>query len=118
MSKDFSLRQACVFCGENPQSKNKEHILPQWLLRLTGDPNREALLGADFQHYIRTGELKQRKFAFSSFCFPACESCNTFYAKLEARVKPVIIKTINNQDLEFSEIIDLLDWFDKVRIGL
>lgn len=35
----------CVFCGSKPESKNKEHILPQWLLKLTGDPNREIFLG-------------------------------------------------------------------------
>jgi hypothetical protein len=33
----------CVFCGESPENKNKEHVIPQWLIRMTGYSKRIAL---------------------------------------------------------------------------
>ncbi|QJB40178.1 hypothetical protein HF324_20870 [Chitinophaga oryzae] len=35
----------CIFCGEQPQSKTKEHIIPKWLIEMTGDPNRLTFFG-------------------------------------------------------------------------
>jgi len=35
----------CVFCGKPPSDKNKEHVLPHWLIKMTGDPNRVVNLG-------------------------------------------------------------------------
>ena len=113
-----NLKQVCVFCGEKPASKNKEHILPQWLLKLTGDPSREAYFGADMRHYAKEKEFKQRKFAFSAFQFPACVQCNDEYAQLEGDTKPIMDKIFANEYLATQEIITLLDWFDKVRTGL
>lgn len=114
----ISKNQRCVFCGEKPDKKTKEHILPQWLLRLTGDPNRQANFGADFPHYLKTKEFRIRKFAFSSFKFPACDECNNHYANLEARVEKVMHKILSDEYLNSNEIVDLLDWLDKVRTGL
>jgi len=37
---DPSVVKKCVFCGKNPISKTKEHIIPQWLIEYTGDPDR------------------------------------------------------------------------------
>jgi hypothetical protein len=31
------------FCGKNSESKTKEHIIPQWLIKYTGDPNRMGI---------------------------------------------------------------------------
>jgi len=33
-----AMDKFCIFCGDKPQSKNLEHIIPQWLLKMTGDP--------------------------------------------------------------------------------
>jgi hypothetical protein len=38
----------CIFCGNPPSAKNKEHVVPKWLIELTGDPKREWYLGLYF----------------------------------------------------------------------
>jgi hypothetical protein len=43
----FSWRSFACF-AENLQKKNKEHVLPQWLLRETGDPTRVVKMGIWF----------------------------------------------------------------------
>lgn len=108
----------CVFCGKKPESKTKEHIIPQWLIKLTGDLNREISLGADTKHFRATGEIKMLKFSFSSFQFPACNSCNNEFSELEVKTKTIVEKVLSNDYLTSLEINTLLDWFDKVRIGL
>ncbi|MEK4327193.1 hypothetical protein MKX70_15325 [Paenibacillus sp. FSL R7-0312] len=89
-----------------------EHIIPQWLLKMTGTPIREAFFG------IHLKEIREIKFRFNSFVFPACTICNNDFSKLENEVKPVIEKVLNNQPLMSIEINLMLDWFDKIRIGL
>lgn len=108
----------CIFCGKKPESKTKEHIIPKWLIKLTGDLNREINLGADTKHFRETGELKMRKFSFSSFQFPACDSCNSEFSELEAKTKNIIEKVLSSDYISSLEINILLNWFDKVRVGL
>lgn len=112
------LAKFCVFCGQKPESKNKEHIIPQWLIRMTGNPNREINLGFDARHFKNTGQSKLRTFNFKSFQFPACEKCNTKYSALEAKVSGYFKRIFDKDYFNQSEIDELLDWFDKVRIGL
>ncbi|MBZ5667545.1 MAG: hypothetical protein LAO30_23470 [Acidobacteriia bacterium] len=108
------MEKFCVFCGEAPQEKNKEHVLPAWLIEMTGDPGHEAHFGIDF-----TKEpLKARKFAFDSLVFPACTTCNTRFAELEGRVKPIFELLLSYKPLSSDQLILLLDWLDKVRVGL
>lgn len=110
-----SVVKRCVFCGENPVSKNKEHILPQWLIEYTGDPKRLINLPV-FDLKNRAYSMKQM--AFDQFVFPACEVCNNRFAELEGKAKQAFLglfekRTIN---LQYADI--LLDWFDKVRVGV
>ncbi|MGN6398680.1 MAG: hypothetical protein ACTHMI_24130 [Mucilaginibacter sp.] len=112
------MAKTCIFCGERPQSKNKEHVIPQWLIKMTGDPNRIINLGADTRQLMKTGETKLLTYSFNAFTFPACEDCNLEAAKLEGRVKGYIEKIFAKDYLNRVEIDDLLDWLDKVRIGL
>ena len=63
------MAKYCVFCGAVPEKKNKEHVVPKWLIKLTGNPKREAYFG--FEKNIET-EVKTRTFAFDQFSFPAC----------------------------------------------
>ncbi|QNF21626.1 hypothetical protein FT688_20720 [Aeromonas hydrophila] len=107
-------RKFCVFCGKKPSNKNKEHIVPKWLIELTGDKNRQILAGRDWSD----GSLKERVFSFSSFTLPACKLCNSEYGILEGETKPIILNIINNKEVSHDDINKLLDWFDKVRIGL
>ncbi len=109
-------RQTCVFCGEPPDNKTKEHVIPKWLIELTGDPKRTWNLG------VRYGEedeaKRERQFAADQFQFPACEACNGAYSDLEGRAKFCVTKLIAAEPLTAQQWDDLLDWFDKVRIGL
>lgn len=107
------VEKACVFCGGAPESKNKEHVLPKWLIAMTGDPKRQVLLGIN---YFDPKPFK--KFAFDQFTFPACEKCNSAYSNFEGEVKTVLQKILDKNNITENEIDLMLDWFDKVRIGL
>jgi len=109
------LAKVCVFCGKKPDEKSKEHVVPRWLIELTGDPKREAFLG--FIKDFKNG-FKERKFSFDQFTFPACLSCNNKYANLEGKVKPVLIRILNEESVTTEDLSLFLDWLDKVRIGL
>lgn len=115
------MKKNCVFCGEKITGKSKEHIIPQWLMRLTGDPNREIHLGIDFpkqDDWAVNPDSFIRKFRFSAFQFPACSQCNSEFSTLENNTKIVIEKILNREAVNIGEIDTLLDWFDKIRIGL
>jgi len=108
------MNKFCVFCGKYPESKNKEHILPKWLIARTGDPNRIARFGVDF-HRVPPAF---REFSFDSLTFPACAKCNNEFSELEARAKTVVESLLTHQPLAQRELSILLDWLDKVRVGL
>ena len=105
----------CVFCGSDVRKtgRSKEHILPMWLLKATGDPHRKIRIefdpdsGADV---IRPA---------STFHFPACKKCNQIYGKkLEAQAQRAMTTLFRGGALPVSQCYRLLDWLDKVRIGL
>lgn len=104
----------CVFCGKKPNGKTKEHVIPKWLIELTGDPKREINVGIDY-----TGKNKPfRRFAFNQFTFPACNDCNNKYSKLEAETKIIVDKILNNEKISAIQVSTFLDWMDKVRVGV
>jgi hypothetical protein len=108
----------CVFCGKKPEEKTKEHVIPLWLIKLTGNPNREVHLGIGSKIVSGKREFELRKYAFSSFQFPACKTCNEKFSALEDKVKEIIEKILNKDFLSNQQISILLDWFDKVRTGI
>jgi hypothetical protein len=109
------MEKFCVFCGEKPEGKNTEHVIPQWLIELTGDPNRKAFFG--YEEWLNTNS-KERAFSFDSFKFPSCVLCNQAFSSLEELTKPIICKILSEESISATEFNILLDWFDKVRIGL
>jgi hypothetical protein len=106
------MKKICVFCGNKPENKNKEHVLPQWLLEMTGDPNRTVKFGYNFK------SEKEIEFNWKSFTAPSCTKCNDRYAEFEGKIKEIVKKLQNKIELTGKEILELLDWLDKVRIGL
>jgi len=98
--------------GGTPENKNREHVLPQWLLSLTGDPKRVVNFGVDY----RSG--RDIKFDWSSFVVPSCQCCNTEFSNLEARSKEYVVRLLGREALTSLEYIDFMDWLDKVRIGV
>lgn len=121
----------CIFCGGEPKKQNKEHIIPKWLLKLTGDENRIAYFGmkkenekfpipiADVDEISsREPSNPHRTFSFSSFKFPACKKCNDEFGILERETKPIVERLVKNNTLQKEDIPKLLDWLDKVRVGV
>jgi len=99
------MAKFCVFCGDKPKEKTKEHIIPKWLIEYTGELKR----------LIQVGE---KNFSFDQLTFPACDKCNNDYSELEGKAKNALLKIFNNEELTDIDVNNLLDWFDKVRIGL
>ena len=99
----------CIFCGEKPKDKNLEHVIPQWLIRLTGRERSDV---------FSLCPESEKHLPFMQFKFPACTQCNTKYAAMEAAVKPVVEKVLSDQSISGAEASLLMDWFDKVRVGL
>ena len=93
----------CVFCGENPLQKTNEHILPQWLLKLTGNPNRVVPL------MFNKAQLTFDERSFSSFVFPACKSCNDKYSKMEGKVHTTVQKILKDDFISEEELSLFLD---------
>lgn len=108
------VKKFCVFCGKVPEKKNKEHILPRWLIEYTGDPKRNISLGLNWA----SEKPDMRIFPFNHFTVPACTECNQNHSFLEGRTKVIVSKILKNDSVDKYEINILLDWFDKVRIGL
>lgn len=103
--------RACVFCGKLPDNKNREHVLPKWLISLTGDPKRKIKI-LDF---INKREID---LTFDSLHFSSCKACNSKFSTLESENKKIVEKILFNQEVNGREIVKFLDWLDKVRIGL
>lgn len=106
------MEKFCVFCGNRPRDKNREHVLPRWLIALTGAPNRIAHFGPDFQN------KRIRKFAFDELTFPACSECNSAFAVLEKGAEQVVRRLLAQQATNADDLMLFLDWIDKVRVGM
>jgi len=104
----------CVFCGNKPEGKNKEHVIPHWLIKKTGDPNRQAQFSTD----IVLSQGKERSYAFDQFTFPACEKCNSEFSALEILAKEVLEKIEEASIVSAKELSSFFDWLDKVRVGI
>lgn len=96
-----------------PQEKTNEHVLPRWLIEITGDPKRPMQLGP---FVTQKGFFKQ--FAFDQFRFPACSRCNETFSVLESRAKSVMQNLLALREASVYDFDIILDWFDKVRVGL
>lgn len=59
-----------------------------------------------------------RTYSANAFKFPSCESCNVRFSELEAAAKPVVSSLLSEDSISATEFSILLDWFDKVRVGL
>ncbi|MEJ1962934.1 MAG: hypothetical protein WDO56_15855 [Gammaproteobacteria bacterium] len=105
-------QRICIFCGAPPEDKNKEHPLSRWLLEMTGDPNRVV------KHGYRWSDGKVFEFSFDSLVFPACEKCNSSYSGFESHAKTVVESIVKKEPVSAADYVHLLDWLDKVRIGL
>jgi hypothetical protein len=106
------MSKFCVFCGERPVDKSDEHIIPMWLIELTGDPKRDAHFGID----LKKGSA--RSFSFDQFKFPACSECNAHFSELEGMAKKAVLRILKRRVIFAEHLEILLDWLDKVRVWL
>lgn len=102
----------CVFCGKLPQDKNREHIIPKWLTKLTKSEDKLKTVGVNF------AEGEEINLNLFSFTYPACTSCNNDFSNIEGSVKTVVEKILIDDYVTGEELLLLLDWFDKIRICL
>ena len=64
----------------------------------------------------KTGKIP--RFDWSSLVFPSCKRCNDKYSRLENQVKELVIRLVAREPIKVVQYLPVLDWFDKVRIGL
>ena len=99
----------CIFCGKKPENKNMEHVIPQWLIKLTGREKKDV-----FENF----PVSHKHLTFMQYKFPACEKCNSEYSDLESKVRPVVVAILEGKPISGEQISLLLDWFDKVCVGV
>jgi hypothetical protein len=107
------MAKTCIFCGQRPESKTKEHVIPKWLIAMTGDPKRQVSFGT-----YNINDKPPTKLAFDQLTFPACEQCNGKFSDLEGRARKVTERLLEKMPLTSSDFNCLLDWLDKVRTGM
>jgi hypothetical protein len=68
---DICLGDCCFICGVSPSDArfNREHILPQWILRRYNLHDKKIVLPNDRGH------------SYGRYTIPCCESCNTLLSK-------------------------------------
>jgi hypothetical protein len=106
----------CVFCGNKPANKNLEHVIPEWLIKLTGNFERPIKIGPVWDS--KNNRLATREISFSSFAFPSCKECNDEFSKLESQVSKIVKDILLQKPISSDDFSQLFTWFDKVRIGL
>lgn len=109
------MNKFCVFCGQRPSSKHKEHIIPQWLIELTGNPNRLANFGNIFD--IKEMRLVEKEFAFDQFKFPSCEKCNEEYSDFENKARNVVLRVTDDEALSALDIHNINETYANVPIA-
>ena len=102
----------CIFCGRKPKDKNLEHVIPQWLIKMTGRDKP----GTGDIYSLYPDDKKH--IPFMRFTFPACTECNSKYSEMESAVKPVLKRILSGQPISGLDASLLMDWFDKIRVGL
>jgi hypothetical protein len=84
-------------------------------MKLNGSPKQMGEFG---YRNLGRGQFVKRRYSLNAFKFPSCEGCNQKFRELEEDVKVVVNKMMSEDSLSELELSALLDWFDKVRIGL
>ena len=107
------MAKTCIFCGQRPESKTKEHVIPKWLIAMTGDPKRQVSFGT-----YNINKKPPTKLAFDQLTFPACEQCNREFSDLEGGARNVTERLLEKVPLASTDFNCLLDWLDKVRTGM
>jgi hypothetical protein len=57
-------------------------------------------------------------FPVDSFVSPACDACNNKFSLLEDRAERIMVGLLAGEQLRGWDLSLILDWFDKIRIGI
>lgn len=114
--KPPGTRRLCVFCGKKPTEKNREHVVPRWLLEMTGTSKRLATFAPVWNS--SEGKLGVLRIPFTKFEFPACKKCNERFSELEGAARQIVEKMLSHEAISQHDLEILLSWLDKVRTGL
>lgn len=96
------IEKLCVFCGEKPEKKTKEHVIPKWLMKLTGGEHRQAFLGVRYSDGPEN--IGIHRHAMSAYTVPACDTCNGKFARLEELTKPIVEKLLGERPVSATEV--------------
>lgn len=101
----------CIFCGNifTGQKRNFEHIIPAWLVK-------EADLGKRVMP-VRIPGIS-RDVPMSRIGIKVCRTCNDADSELEGHAKIAFLAIKEGAELTDTMALVLLDWLDKVRLGL
>jgi len=81
---------------------------------MTGDSGRKGDFGYDFSNLPT-----KRIYEYNAFTFPACKLCNSNFGEyVEAPAEIIIGKILEHKSISIIDADNLLDWLDKIRIGL
>ncbi len=108
------MNKFCIFCGKTPVQRTDEHLIPKWLIELTGCLDRNGNFGP---YYNGNNRLEMKKFSYKDFKFPACNSCNNEFGEIEGNTKRIMLDLLDKKPLDSKDFNLLLTWLDKMRIG-
>ena len=84
-----------------------EHVISQWLSKL-----------AQRYHDVCYQGVVDAKIPFCNLKFPACTECNSEFSKLESAAKHALVSVMESKPITGNQARILLDWFDKIRVGI
>lgn len=119
MAEIFKYGRECIICGHpilKHQASNKEHVISDWVLRLTGTRAQKLPVHID---YSDGHGRKWKKFEPATFEFPAHKACNTKLSHLlETPASDAITAFSRGDNVTPSQFGYILDWLDKTRAML
>lgn len=96
-------KEKCIFCEEKNQKMNKEHIFPQWLLKMTSN-TKEPL------NWIY-GTVSADKLVV-----PLCVECNSLLSvEIETPMSNVLKRIENGQGFNDAEAELIIRWLWKMK---
>lgn len=101
----------CIFCGKpfTGQKRTFEHIIPAWLVEEADLRKRDM--------FIQLPGIS-RKIGMNRIGLKVCKTCNENDSSLEAEAKIAYLAIKAGDELTDDHVRCLLDWLDKVRVGL
>lgn len=110
MTTAKNLSETCYLCGKKAENPEKEHFLPQKIMKLTGDLNRKVTIP------ISIG--KTQTIEFAKMYLIVCAKCHDqLNDSIDKPGIATLVQLISHGTVESLSIQTLLNLFDKIRLG-